>query len=283
MLKIGFISYLNAYPFYYPFQFKKDEELQGLQLLVKRPGELNAMLRNGELDISLISFMEYAQNPELYELVQGIGLSSKGYVDSVKLFSKVPISELNGHNIHTTSASATSVAVMEILLRENNVTDYNSAPYDVCGGIPDRTAALAIGDEALTEDTHKFKYVYDLGEMWNKLFNRNIVFAVAAIRKDSIEEKRPFINSFIHELKEAPSLSFNNPKAFEQACKNQYPSIKAPMAYLHRLHFSMSKSEEEDISFFLSKAHQHNLLTKPVKPEFFIPPLELAGNGEVNA
>ena len=204
MLRIGFISYLNAYPFYYPFQFLKDEELTGLQLIVKRPGVLNSMLRSNELDISLISFMEYAKNSDLYELVPGIGLSSKGYVDSVKLFSKVPMSELNGHNIHTTNASATSVAVMEILLKENGVTDYTCAPYEVSEGIPDRTAALAIGDEALTEDTHKFEYVYDLGEMWNKLFNRNIVFATAAIRKDSLEEKLPQINTFVRELQEAP-------------------------------------------------------------------------------
>jgi len=260
----------------------KDEELKGLQLVVKRPGVLNTMLRNNDLDISLISFMEYAQNPELYELVQGVGLSSKGYVDSVKLFSKVPMNELNGHNIHTTSASATSVAVMEILLRENNVKDYVCATYDVKEGIPDKTAALSIGDEALTEDTHKFKYVYDLGEMWNKLFNRNIVFATAAIRKDSIETKLPQINLLVRELQEAPAKSFKQTEKFEIACRNQYPNIKAPMTYLNRLHFSMSKSEEEDIEFFLKKAHEHGLLEKAVKPEFFVPALELAGNGEIN-
>lgn len=280
MLKVGFISYLNAYPFYYPFQFKNDEELKGLQLIVKRPGVLNTMLRHKELDISLISFMEYAKNPDLYELVRGIGLSSKGYVDSVKLFSKVPMNELHGHSIHTTSASATSVAAMEILLRENGVSDYTLKTYDVCKGIPDRTAALAIGDEALTEDTHKFKFVYDLGEMWNKLFSRNIVFAAAAIRKDSIEEKLPLINNFILELREAPAKSFEDPEAFEKACKNQYPEIKDPMAYLRRLHFSMNKSEEQDIAFFLEKAYHHRLLEKHVIPEFFVPALELAGNGE---
>ncbi|MCM8526593.1 MAG: menaquinone biosynthesis protein [Lentisphaeraceae bacterium] len=281
MLRIGFISYLNAYPFYYPFQLLKGEELTGLDINVKRPGKLNSMLRNNELDISLISFMEYAKHPELYELIHGIGLSSKGYVDSVKLFSKVPISELNGHNIHTTNASATSVAVMEILLKENGVTDYTCAPYDAKGGIPDRTAALAIGDEALTEDTHKFTHVYDLGEMWNTLFNRNIVFAAAAIRKDSFDLKLPQINSFVSELKSAPKKSFADKEKFENACIKQFPDIKNPMAYLNRLHFGMGESEEKDIEFFLNKAYEHKLLTSPVKPEFFIPALELAGNGEL--
>ncbi|MCM8538957.1 MAG: menaquinone biosynthesis protein [Lentisphaeraceae bacterium] len=283
MLRAGFISYLNAYPFYYPFQFLKGEELTGLELTIERPGKLNSMLRNGELDISLISFMEYAKYPHLYELIQGIGLSSKGYVDSVKLFSKVPIKDLNGHNIHTTNASATSVAIMEILLKENDVHDYICAPYEATEGIPDKTAALAIGDEALTENTKHFSYVYDLGEMWNKLFSRNIVFATAAIRKDSIEYKLPQINSFVNELKNAPKKSFADNGSFEEACKKQFPDIKDPMAYLNRLHFGMSQSEEKDIEFFLSKAFEHALLTKLVKPEFFIQALELAGNGELNA
>ena len=281
MLKIGFISYLNAYPFYYPFQFLKEEELSGLELIVKRPGVLNSMLRENELDISLISFMEYAKNPDLYELVQGIGLSSKGYVDSVKLFSKVPLQELNGHNIHTTNASATSVAVMEILLRENAVKDYKCAPYDAGSGIPDRTAALAIGDEALTENTQQFSYIYDLGEMWNKLFNRNIVFAAAAIHKDSLEAKRPQINTIVHELRSAPKRSFSEKIKFQEACKKQFPDIKDPVAYLNRLHFGMGESEEQDIGFFLEKAFEHGLLKTLIKPQFFVPALEMAGNGDI--
>ena len=117
--------------------------------------------------------------------------------------------------------------------------------------------------------------------MWNQLFNRNIVFATAAIRKDSIEAKLPQINIFVNELKNAPKRSFSDEVKFEEACKKQFPSIKDPMAYLNRLHFSMSLSEEKDIEFFLNKAFEHDLLSHPVKPEFFTPALELAGNGEI--
>ncbi len=276
MIKIGFISYRNAYPFYYPFQFMKDEELIGWKLIVERPGVLNKMLRNGELDISLISFMEYAKNPHLYELVRGIGLSSKGYVDSVKLFSKVPLTELSKQTIYTTNASATSVAVMEILLRENGVKNYKCTNYDASGGIPNEIAVLAIGDEALTEDTHQFKFTYDLGEMWNKLFGRNIVFAVCAVRKESILQESPNLNSFIRELVKSPARAFANRNEFSKACQRQFPLIPEPMAYLDRLQFSMGKAEEEDIRFFLAKAYEYKLLPNIVKPEFFTPALELA-------
>ena len=114
MLRVGFISYLNAYPFYYPFQNMSSEETQGWQLIVDRPGILNKKIHDGELDVSLVSFMEYAKNPEKYLLVPGVGLSSKGYVDSVRLLSQKPLNELHGSEIRITSASATSVAVMEI-------------------------------------------------------------------------------------------------------------------------------------------------------------------------
>ena len=179
MLRAGFITYLNAYPFYYPFELTSNN-MPGWEFSVERPGVLNKMIREGELDISLISFMEYASRPEKYQIIKGIGLSSKGYVDSVKLVSKVPLEQLHGCNIKITSASATSVAVMEIILRESGITDYECAVYDVNHGIPDCTAALTIGDEALLADTSEYPYSYDLGEIWQLLFSHNIVFAVCA-------------------------------------------------------------------------------------------------------
>lgn len=280
MLRVGLISYLNAYPFYYPFQFLKDEELIGWQLHIGRPATLNAMLRENKLDVSLISFMEYAKNSHLYELIRGLGLSSKGYVDSVKLFSRLPLGALNGYDIYTTNASATSVSVMEILLRENGVNNYVCQAYEASQGIPDCTAALAIGDEALTEDTRHFKYVYDLGELWHEMFERNIVFAVGAVRKSSVECKLAQISMFVRELVEAPAKSFKNIGAFRQACQRQYPDIKDPVGYLNRLHFSMGAAEEKDMEFFLDKATFHGLLESAVSPHYFTPTSELVGRRE---
>ena len=174
MLRVGFISYLNAYPFYFPFQHMKADELQGWQLIVDRPGKLNKMIHEGELDVSLVSFMEYAANPEKYLLVPEIGLSSKGYVDSVRLLSQVPMSDLNDEEILITSASATSVAVMKILLHETGVHKFRCKSYEASQGIPVGKAALTIGDEALKEKT-EYKYSYDLGEIWQQKFSRNIV------------------------------------------------------------------------------------------------------------
>ena len=276
MLKVGFISYLNAYPFYYPFEIMPQEACIGWEFTVARPGVLNKMLHDKELDISLVSFMEYASNPDQYEIIKGIGLSSKGYVDSVRLISKKPIEELNGCEIRTTSASATSVAVMEILLKEHGVNSYTCCRYDVNKGIPDCEAALTIGDEALTADTHEFQYSYDLGEIWKNLFNRNIVFAVCAVQKDAVEWKMTDLNSFVRELQNAPKFCQKNRDEFEEACYRRYPDIANPMQYLDRLHFQMEEHEEDDLQFFLRKAYEYKLINKLFEPEYFVPALELA-------
>ena len=272
MLKVGFISYLNAFPFYYPFL--KDQQ-DKWQFSVKRPGILNKMLAAGELDISLVSFMEYAARKDQYQLIPGIALSSKGYVDSVRLLSKVPLKELSGCEIRTTNASATSAAIMQILLRENGVKNFTCRTYEVEEGLPECTAALTIGDEALIDRGSEFKYVYDLGEMWQQTFKRNVVFAACAVRRDSLKSKFNEICEFTGLLQKAPANSFANKAAFEQACLELYPEIKAPMAYLDRLHFEMGREEEQDMQLVLDKAYEHGLIPQAVKPQYFNPHMEL--------
>jgi chorismate dehydratase len=279
MLRVGFISYLNAYPFYYPFQNMSSEETQGWQLIVDRPGILNKKIHDGELDVSLVSFMEYAKNPEKYLLVPGVGLSSKGYVDSVRLLSQKPLNELHGSEIRITSASATSVAVMEILLREEAVSEYSLKPYEVQLGIPTCTAALTIGDEALTQKQN-FKYSYDLGEIWQQKFSKNIVFASCVINRQTTEWKAVELSSFVKALQGAPAVSYSDKEKFEKACLEQYPQIKDPIDYLDRLQFSMGEPELADMHFFLEKAFEYKLLGQQVQPEYYQPLLDLAEKGE---
>ena len=275
MLKVGFISYLNAYPFYYPFQQMSDDELKGWEVVVDRPGKLNKMIHEDELDVSLVSFMEYAANPDKYLLVPEIGLSSKGYVDSVRLLSNIRIQDLAEHEILVTSASATSVAVMKILLHDCGVKGYSCKTYEAPKGIPHGTAALTIGDEALTEKTN-YKFSYDLGEIWQKKFSRNIVFATCIINRKAVEWKQAELNSLIATLQSAPKYSYENKKDFELACLNQFPAIKAPMSYLDRLQFKMGEAEISDLKFFLNKAYECGLLKTLVEPEYFQPLTELA-------
>ena len=279
MLRIGFISYLNAYPFYYPFQKLDESSRRGWDFTVKRPGVLNNMLSAGALDVSLVSLMEYATRKDDYELISGVALSSRGYVDSVRLLSKVPMEQLRGCEIRITNASATSSAVMKILLFQKGISDFSCKPYEAAHGLPECKAALTIGDEALIDRGEQFAYIYDLGEIWQELFKCNVIFAVCAVRKQALDEKLPHLNAFARLIRQSPRLSFED-ATFEAACYRQYPHIEAPMAYLKRLHFEMGPAEEQDMQFFFDKAYEYGLLEQAISPEYFIEPEEFAQPGE---
>lgn len=274
MLKAGFISYLNAYPFYYPFH-KKLIDTKGWELIVKRPGELNAMMKNSELDVSLISAIEYAFYPKQYQIVANIGLSSNGYVDSVKLVSKYPMEELAGKNIEMTSASATSAMAMKILFQEKGIST-NIVKYPVENGLPlHADAFLVIGDEALTENCSDFQFSYDIGEIWQEEFGRNIVFAIAVVNESSILEKISELTEFCRELQRAPFVSEND-ENFVKACREYYPNISQPMSYLANLQFSFNEKSMSDLKFFFEQAHKHGLISTNPELVFFEPAFELA-------
>lgn len=69
----------------------------------------------GELDLSVVSSIEYARYPERYLILPDLSISCRGPVRSVLLLSQRPIAELSGRTILITSQSHTSVALLKIL------------------------------------------------------------------------------------------------------------------------------------------------------------------------
>jgi chorismate dehydratase len=269
MLKVGLINYLNAFPFSWPIIRDQDKDMN-CQAILARPGELNKLLSKGELDMSLVSAFEYLRNREQYILAPGISLSSKGYVNSVKLVSKVPITDLNNQNIYITSASATSISILKILLGEKNIQARQLIDYDCHQGVPkEALAALTIGDEALTEDFSAFTYSWDLGAAWRELFQRDIVFALCVIRKDALEEHASEIAHMVKRLQCAPSESFSCEETFAKACRQTYPEITKPMTYLHNLHFECGETEISNFNFYLELCAKHKLIEQVFEAQYY--------------
>ena len=103
-----------------PFPFKLVEGI---------PTELNRLLYEGKVDVSPSSSIEYAMNPGRYLLLPNLSITSKNKVMSILLESKVPIEELNKKVVALTTASATSVVLLRILLEVRH--DVESGLYAV--------------------------------------------------------------------------------------------------------------------------------------------------------
>src|SRR5262245_52136515 len=188
-MRVGRIPYINCYPVYGAIDagaVKLDAALiDGV------PTKLNALMAAGELDVSVVSAIEYARASERYLLLPDLAISCDGPVRSVILFSKRPAAELGGRRVIVSRSSMTSVALIELLFEhvwharpefvpgDAEITDvarFDEEPHDARLVIGD--AALLLGSrmslegaDAVPSDLRPptsdlYDFAYDLGSEW---------------------------------------------------------------------------------------------------------------------
>lgn len=184
-MRIGRIPYINCYPVYGAL----DRGLVTLdaELVDGVPTDLNRRMAAGELDISVVSAVEYARDSGRYLLLPDLAISCDGPVRSVMLFSSRPAPELGGRRVIVSRSSMTSVALLELLFDHVWHVKPQFVPGDaelsdvVRHDVGDADARLVIGDAALllgSSSTARYQYSYDLGQVWKEWTGQPFVFAV---------------------------------------------------------------------------------------------------------
>lgn len=196
-MRVGRIPYINCYPVYGAI----DRGIVPLQGTVVDgiPSDLNRRMAAGQLDVSVISAVEYAREASRYLLLPDLAITSDGPVRSVLLFSRRPAEELDGARVLLTRSSMTSVALLRLLFQHvwhaspdfsagdaelSDVARFSAEPHDARLVIGD--AALLLGARVHEErgsaqsgsDTPGYEYVYDLGAEWKRWTGLPFVFAV---------------------------------------------------------------------------------------------------------
>lgn len=194
MLRIGYMDYANVYPiFHYLLQDKNLAFLKGF------PSELNKAMREGDIDISPSSSIEFARNHNLYKAVSNVCVSSAGAVKSVNIFSSFNIGDLDGKKIYWTKESNTSTVLCRIILE----MFYNIKPV-YTNNSDESEARLLIGDKALYEYYNSRDNVIDLGEEWYKFTGLPFVFALWIINRGALEHE--YFDVFLENLYKYASL-----------------------------------------------------------------------------
>ena len=178
--RVGHIDFLNVLPLAYGYAHGGAD---GLAIERGVPAVLNSDLIAGRLDVSNVSSILYARHADKLRILRGPCVSTDGAVESILLLSRKPIEEIEDDRIALTAKSATSHALLKIILRSGYgaVPTYNVQSLSVEHPIPeDATAALFIGDDALYLYHHASPslYVYDLGAEWKKLTGKKMVYAL---------------------------------------------------------------------------------------------------------
>lgn len=184
--RLGIVDYANVAPLHYHLKAG-----DGVEFVRGVPTQLNAMLLSGEIDLTLISSSEFLRHRNELVALPDFSIATLGPVYSVALFHWRPWDELQGSRIAVSTDSATSVALLEVLLRaEGRSAQLVPMEPDLDAMLAACDGAMLIGDAALSEGVRRRSLgdrqplFTDLGEAWYAQTRLPFTFAVWAARKD---------------------------------------------------------------------------------------------------
>ena len=163
--KISVISYLNSIPFVHGLNMSSISKSLNLQW--DYPSVCADKLINNVVDIGLVPVVVLKDYPS-FKIISEYCIGANGDVDTVCLFSNVPIQDVQ--EIYLDYQSRTSVELLKILCREywkiNPIFKQSKIGFE--NNINKNTSALIIGDRAF-QANNKYEFVYDLSKYWTKI------------------------------------------------------------------------------------------------------------------
>jgi chorismate dehydratase len=255
--RLGRIRYINVLPIYYAIDQAWVEN--GFKLISGTPAELNCQMRQGWLDVSAISSYEYGRHYQHYVLLPQLAIATQGDVGSVLFFSRLPFHSLSGKEVLLSAGSATSAALVKIVLAEL----YGARPLYRTGPVTDRFidgcyGMLAIGDEALRLKARAcYPYFLDLGRAWHELTGLPFVFGVWAARREYFE-KQPQTVRYLHKtLLAAKALGL---ESLHEICQMAAATVPMPLeeleTYFQRLEYDLDSGQLEGLEAFFRYLHK---------------------------
>ena len=188
-IKVSAVSYLNTLPFLYGIN--NSELKDQLDLSLDIPSDCANKLLTGKVDLGLVPV---AILPQLkaYHIVSDYCIGAIGDVDSVALYSDVPLDEIK--EIYLDYQSKTSVNLVQVLAREywHISPQFINASKGYENKIEGNTAGVIIGDRTFNL-SKEYNYKYDLSGEWKNYAGLPFVFACWV---SNIELPKIFIKQF---------------------------------------------------------------------------------------
>lgn len=247
MVKISIVNYTNTLPF--KWALKRSDIMQKIDLQEDIPSICAQKLKFKQVDLALVPV---ALLPKLdtYFIETDYCIGANGKVDSVKLYSQVPLNEIKTITLdYQSKSSITLTKVLSKFFWKLNVT-YLDAKPGFENEINLTNAAVIIGDRTFTLNG-KFKYEYDLAEEWKNFTGLPFVFA-AWVSTEKLPSK--FIKEFNSVLKSGIE---NIQKAIDENYNLISLSKDQTFEYLtQRIDYSLDSDKRKALNLFLDYIKQ---------------------------
>ena len=242
-IKVCAVSYLNTKPFLYGI-FQSAIQNQ-ITLSLDIPSVCAAKLASGEADLGLVPV---AVIPQLTtpHIISDYCIGAVGAVKTVCIYSDVPLEDVKA--LYLDYHSRTSVALTQLLLEKywhlNPILLNSTEGY--IDNIGDTTAGLVIGDKTIGLDK-RFKYVYDLGEIWQQ-YTGGMPFVFAAWVSN---RKLPF--DFIQEFNKALQLGLEHIPQLIYILPTQEAGFDLKEYFTHHISYDLDAAKKLALQRFLTE------------------------------
>jgi chorismate dehydratase len=262
MLRIGEINYLNCTPIFAMLRERFADP--DYRFVPGVPAILNQRLCSDEIDICPSSSIEYARHPGSYLILPGISIAAIGDVKSVLLLSPQPLEELNGAEIALTGESATSIALLKILLacRYSFTNSFRAATVGEQDGNPVGGPLLLIGDSALrAAGQGHYRYVYDLGRLWFEYTGLPFVFALWLVRRSAVARDQAACRRLAERLIIAKQLAVSRfAEIAATYLQNDWTNREFLITYWQTISYDLDEIHLEGLKLYFKLAVQCGLL-----------------------
>ena len=155
--------------------------------------ELNDLLAAGELQVSVVSAVEYARNAAAYHLLPDLAITCDGPVHSVALFSRRPLAELDGRTVLLTASlahlgPAARAALPPPLGHDAQVrhrAGRGEPTWTRSRGCRTRRCSSSATPRSCSPRSDRYPVSVDLGAEWKAWTGLPFVFAVWAARREA--------------------------------------------------------------------------------------------------
>jgi chorismate dehydratase len=248
-MKIGLVKHLNARPLTYGFEKKGNFSVR-----FENPSVLKEELLKGELEAALISSVECLRNADKLNFSTKVGVCSAEEVRSILYFENKQ--EKYSDKIYTDSGSRSSVALLQILLKEKygQVPTVVPTPANEILKMIEKGEGyhLLFGDHALLAKWNREFYAsLDLASWWFEQKKLSFIFALWAYPKNIQLDESIFLESLEYGLKNLEEII---------QLEIRLPESTLRKYLKEELHYIVTERDKKGFELFAELCYKYSIL-----------------------
>ena len=237
-IKISAVAYTNTKAFIYGLEHS--DIINKIDLSLDIPSECAAKVISGEVDLGLMPVAAIPFVPNA-NIVADYCIGSDGAVNSVFIFSDVPVAEIKTLRLDAHSRTSNNLAKVLLKFHWKLGVEFTTDPTVKTDAI------VLIGDRTFGKK-EDFTFVYDMGEEWKNFTGLPFMYAAWVANKEISQEFK---------------TEFNAALKFGLAHRNevlkdlpQIPNFDLEDYLYHKLQFDVTDDRKRAMNLFLAYIEQ---------------------------